>query len=127
MGRIRGIFSILSILALPLSARHEFGGCGTTYETANEQLFHHRQSVRARAGALGSLKPLAVAPSAARDIGDIAILEDTDGVVARENEFNLDLKTLKFTPTVPDASRYRYEVADLGYDAAAAASGTALS
>ena len=44
-------------------------------------------------------EPMAVpAVSANRDAGNIAIIEDTDGVVARQNEFNLDLKTLRFTP-----------------------------
>src|SRR6266567_6974542 len=128
MRRLRSLLFLISVLAVPVIARHETGVCGTTAETANERLFLHRQSVRARSRALGLPRPLAATTlSAARDIGDIAIVEDTDGVVARENEFNLDLKTLQFTPAVPDASRYRYAVVDVDYDATAAASGTPLA
>src|SRR5262245_30104184 len=96
---VRYLFLMMPMLALPALARHETGICGTTHETANERLFVHRQSMRTRVQARAQTP----APSAARDIGEIAILEDSDGVVARENAFNLDQKTLKFTPALPDA------------------------
>src|SRR5438270_11486448 len=90
---------IIASSGVPLLARHAVSICGNTRETSNETTFLHRQSMRVRA----RLRPLAAAPapvSANRDIGDIAIVEDSDGVVARQNEFNLDLKTLRFTPAV---------------------------
>ena len=59
-------------------------------------------------------------PAANRDTGNIAIIEDSDGIVARQNEFNLDFKTLHFTPG------YRYSVVDGGYDEAAASAGAPL-
>ena len=66
----------------------------------------------------------AAAVSANRDAGNIAIIEDTDGIVARQNEFNLDLKTLRFTP---GTSGYAYAVLDGGYDETAASSGAPLA
>ncbi|MBZ5725924.1 MAG: hypothetical protein LAP87_13110 [Acidobacteriia bacterium] len=120
------LFCILALLAAPVSARHEVVVCGTTRETANETLFLHRQAVRARqAGGIQALA--AAAPSANRDNGDIAIVEDTDGVVARQNQFSLDNNTLTFTPTAPNAAHYRYAAAAGGYDAAAASGGAPLA
>src|SRR4051812_26779115 len=117
------LFFFLSIVA-PLYARHEIALCGTTAETSKEQLFLHRQSLRARARS----RPLAAtAPSANRDIGNIAIIEDTDGVVARQNQFSLDLKTLAFTPGNAGATQYTYAISDQGYDAGAASQGSPLA
>ena len=114
---------ILSFVA-PVSARHEATLCGTTAETGREQVFLHSQSMRARAG----LMPRAAAALPAnRDAGNIAIIEDADGVVARQNQFNLDLKTVLFTPVNASVASYRYSVSDGGYDAGAAAQGSALA
>ena len=111
-------------LVVPVSARREIALCGTTAETGREQVFLHRQSLRARAG----LSPRAASPPAAnRDAGNIAIIEDTDGVVARQNQFNLNLKTVLFTPGGAGATSYRYSVSDGGYDEGAAGQGTPLA
>jgi uncharacterized protein (TIGR03437 family) len=115
---------LLVAFVAPVSARHEIALCGTTAETAREQVFLHRQSLRGRT----TLRPRAVAaPSANRDAGNVAIIEDSDGVVARQNQFNLDLKTLQFAPDTAAAARYRYSVSDGGYDDGAAAQGTPLA
>jgi hypothetical protein len=121
-------FLISTFLAAPVLARHEVQLCGTTAETANERLFLHRQSVRTRARAPFSPRLLAEPlPRANRDAGDIAIIQDNDGVVARQNQFNLDQKTLQFIPARASASHYRYEVIDQGYDAPAAAAGSPVA
>jgi uncharacterized protein (TIGR03437 family) len=109
--------------AFTYAHREAAGDCGTGRETVQERLFLHRQSVRARAGA----RLLAAPVSTARDIGDIAIVSDADGVVSRLNQFNLDHRTLTFTPSAPTAARYRYTVSEQGYDAAAASSGAPLA
>src|SRR5262252_6300562 len=106
---------VLPILVAPLCARHETAVCGTTTETSPETLFLHRQAVRARAAQARPLDAATPAASGNRDVGNIAIIEDADGVVARQNQFNLDLKTLRFAPT---GTGYRYAVSDGGYDAA---------
>jgi len=127
MRRFGPIALILVCLVAPVWARHDVSACGTTRETPNETLFLHRQAVRARAAR--SIKPLAAAAASAnRDIGNIAIIEDTDGVVERVNPFgNLDHNTLTFTPSAPNAAQYRYSVAQEGYDAGAASQGTPLA
>ena len=122
---MRALVAVLLSLAAPAFARQDFAVCGTTRESAKEAVFLHRQAVRARAAR--GLKPLAVsAPAANRDIGDIALIEDADGVVARQNPFDLDNQTLAFTPTSGKAGSYRYSIADQGYDAEAAGAGFPL-
>jgi uncharacterized protein (TIGR03437 family) len=111
------VATVLVFLAgLPASARHETDGCGTTLETRAESRFRHRMA-RLRA------RPLSASP-AAQDVGNIAIIGDDDGAIARPNDFSLDLKTLHFSFT---AGTYTYTVSDQGYDAAAAASGTPVN
>lgn len=94
--------------------------CGSTRESASQSLFLHRQARRARA---------ARAASAAtnQDAGDIAIIQDVNGVVEQQNQFNLDGNTLTFTPVSTSAAQYRYSTAAQGYDAAAAAAGAPLA
>ena len=58
-----------------------------------------------------------------RDIGNIAVMEDSGGVVERLNQFNLDNSTVTFTPVVSDASRYRYTISGQSYNAPAASDG----
>ncbi len=120
---------VFACLVAPVWARHNVSACGTTRETPNETLFLHRQSVRARTARL--LKPMeapaAAAPSANRDIGNIAVIEDAGGVVERLNQFNLDNNTLTFTPAAANAAQYRYSVAPQGYDSGAASQGTPLA
>src|SRR3954469_20858021 len=114
MRRFPGLLLCLAVTAV---ARHDVNVCGTTAETPGERLFLHRQAARARQGP----RPLAVpAASRNRDIGNIAVIEDADGIVVRQNEFNLDGKTVRFTPS---PAGYRFAVLDGGYDAAATASG----
>src|SRR5690349_18510671 len=115
---MRRFTGLLLCLAAAAVARHDSSVCGTNAETPNERLFLHRQALRARKG----LRPRAV-PTASRnrDIGNIAVIEDADGIVVRQNEFNLDGQMLRFTPS---ASGYQYSVLEGGYDTSAAASGS---
>src|SRR5689334_6231654 len=115
-----GVLVVFCAAAFPAFGRSQGAACGTTAETAGERLFLHRQALRARRGA----RPLAAAVSANRDAGNIALIEDADGVIVRQNEFNLELHTLRFTP---GPGGYRYEIADGGYDEAAASSGDPLA
>src|SRR4249919_3872068 len=96
---------IIALCAVPSVARHEVAGCGTNGATAAEVMFLHRQAERMRAGRPKARAAAAV--SGNRDIGNIAIIEDSDGVVEKLNQFNLDSQTLTFTPSAGSA-RYRY-------------------
>src|SRR5882724_8722835 len=105
---MRRLGSLLLLFSAIASARQDAPGCGSTRDTAAEQLFLHRQAARARRSRPAPLAST-LAP-ADRDIGNIAIIEDSGGVVEKLNQFNLDGSTLTFTPVTPDASRYRYAV-----------------
>src|SRR5712672_1394301 len=105
MRRLGSLLLFFSAVAL---ARHDAPGCGTTRDTGAEQLFLHRQAARARRSRPAPLAST-IAP-ADRDIGNIAIIEDSGGVVEKLNQFNLDGSSITFSPTAPDASRYRYAV-----------------
>src|SRR3954465_5182726 len=111
MRRFTGFLLCLPVVAF---ARHDSDICGTSAETPGERLFLHRQAARARKGP----RPLAAgAATRNQQHRNIAIIEDGDGIVVRQNEFNLDGKTVRFTPST---AGYRYAVLDEGYDAAAA-------
>jgi uncharacterized protein (TIGR03437 family) len=126
MRRFSTFWLIVFFVAAPVWPRHDAAGCGTTRENSTEALFLHRQAVRARRS---RPRPMAAAAAASgnRDIGDIAIMEDADGVVERINQFNLDNNTVNFTPSAAGAAHYGYTVAAGGYDAGAAAQGSTLA
>jgi uncharacterized protein (TIGR03437 family) len=112
---------IALLCVMPAPARQLEGGCGTTRETARQSLFLHRQIRRHLAPRM-----LAAPRAADSDSGNIAIIQASDGVVDRLNQFNLDSNTVTFSPSGANAAQYRYASASAGYDAGAAANGTAL-
>ena len=114
--------ALFVLLTAPVFARHNDAICGTTRETSKEPLFAHRQILRARAAR--GLSALDAAPQSNQDIGNIAVIHDSGGVVERVNQFNLDQNTLLFTPV---AAGYQYAVTAQGYDGAAASAGTPLA
>lgn len=112
-------------------ARQNPPGCGTHAQRTKEELFLHRQHVRrlARQGRIG----VAAAPAAegtssiTRDAGNIAVIEDTGGIVGQLNAFDLDRMTVRFFPTTADVTRYRFEArADDSFDPAPANKGVLL-
>jgi hypothetical protein len=115
-------------------ARQDRLSCGTHDLRAREEFHLHRESDKTRLKRTKRLGVAAVAGerqiggvSVRPDIGNIAILDDSDGVVARRNPFNLNQRTLKFIPVGAGAGKYRYELAEESYDATAAANGTVVS
>ena len=123
MHRFRFLCAVLAVTAVPVAARHDTGVCGTTAATPAEVMFLHRQAERARASRRRPLAAVA-AISNNRDIGNVAILEDSDGVVEKLNQFNLAAATLTFTPAGGTSARYRYEYSALGFDSTAATQGS---
>ena len=105
MHRFGFLCVVLAVTATPVAARHDTGVCGTTAATPAEVMFLHRQAERARAA---RRRPLAAAAaiSTNRDIGNVAILEDGDGVVEKLNQFNLAASTLTFTAAGGGSSIY---------------------
>ncbi len=111
----------IAMIVAPVMARHDAAGCGTTGTTPAEVLFLHRQAERARAA---RFRPLAATASTNRDIGNVAIIENRDGVVETLNQFDLDNATLTFTPAAGGTPGYRYAVSGPGYDNGAADQGS---
>ncbi|MDR3699382.1 MAG: hypothetical protein P4L56_07085 [Candidatus Sulfopaludibacter sp.] len=105
MRRYRPVSVLLAAcLAAPAWPHQPGGGCGSSRETLNESLFHHRQTVRARR-AQGRV---AIPSPANSDAGNIAVMQAVDGVVEPQNQFNLAGSTLIFTPVPGAATQYRY-------------------
>ncbi|MEP7365493.1 MAG: hypothetical protein ABI972_19745, partial [Acidobacteriota bacterium] len=111
--------------ALLLDARQDWVACGTHSLSNQEAIALHRTATAQRKPSTIRTRAAGI-DSVARDIGNIAILEDSDGVVARRNTFNLNARTLRFLPQAPSAA-YIYETAANSYDAAQAAAGAVLS
>ncbi len=122
---------LAALLASNLPARQDQAVCGTHRDKWQEAAYLHRQAeARRLARKLEGAAPglaLAATRSAAQDIGNIAILEDGDGVVERMNSFNLNGRTIAFQPVNQTAARYRFETREASYDAGAAAAGTPLT
>jgi uncharacterized protein (TIGR03437 family) len=116
-------------ISLPFCAfpRQDGAVCGTHAEIAKEQIYLHQRSIQALAAA-GKLRPLGLAErSAAKDIGAIATLDDSNGIIARANPFDLDNKTLSFQPSAPSAARYKFTVSGSTYSGDDATNGTPLN
>ncbi|HXA51922.1 MAG TPA: hypothetical protein VNV86_16515, partial [Candidatus Acidoferrum sp.] len=122
MRRLGSLVLLLAALGPPVCARHDTASCGTTRDTPAETLFLHSQSARTRRARLAA-SAATPAPND-RDIGNIAIIEDSGGVVEKLNQFNLDQSTVTFTPTAADASSYGFAASGATYETAAASQGT---
>lgn len=117
----------LLCLWAPAPARQDRVVCGTHREKWREELHLHRSAERVRVMRMKQSGLQAQPARAAKDLGNIAILSDGDGVVAQRNEFNLVYQTLSFLPSTSDASAYRFRVRENTYDPALATDGTPLS
>lgn len=124
MTKFNPALALLLSVAL-LHGRQETRSCGTYADKWREEVHLHRQAVRS-----GSkrLRAASAERSAVRsDVGNIALLDDTDGVVARRNLFDLNGRTLSFLPTSTAAVRYRFELGANTYDQNSALAGTPLN
>src|SRR5262247_3816077 len=96
----------LLLLSSVVSARQASSICGTTRDTNSERLFLHRQAMRARRARVAA--QATTVPTADRDSGNIAIMEDSGGIVEKLNQFNLDGGGITFTPGGANPASYRY-------------------
>ncbi len=99
------------------SAKLPVDQCGSHAGRAHEEVFLHRQHAAARA----RLKLPAATAAGNQDIGQIAVIDDSGGVIGRRNPFSIDGKTLVFTPG--------YSVSTMGdsFDSTAATSGALIA
>ncbi|MEK7404894.1 MAG: hypothetical protein AAB225_07275 [Acidobacteriota bacterium] len=134
---MRRLFHLLPLFWVLLSgqasARQDQVACGTTREKWKEELHLHRRAEGLRrspglrrqgTAAVPGPADAAAAARQAPGYPDLVVMDDSEGVVARRNEFNLDQRTLTFWATTAPGARYRFGVGENSYDSTAAASGT---
>ena len=123
MHRPSAIF-ILTLASTPFCGwgRQDPQTCGTHTMRGREEMFLHRAFAAHRAVRAASSQT----PAADRDLGSIALIEDSGGVVGRRNPFTLAQRTLSFLPSGPSASSYGFQLSGDSYDASAASSGTLI-
>jgi hypothetical protein len=121
--RLSAVFFVSLVLVEQGSARTEPSVCGTYRDRGLEEVHLHRRLTAARKFQSRAATASPARP-ASRDIGDLAIVEDSGDLVARRNDFNLDRRTVQFQPTGPAA--YTFAAADPSYDADAASNSAPL-
>ncbi len=131
---MRLFLSVLTVFLLTgsnLPGRQITSVCGSHPDRWREELALHKKAVERRAKLAGAIGVASadVAPvrPATRDSGEIVLMEASDGVVSRRNDFDLDARTIAFQPSDVQASGYRFTVMSGGYDAGEAAAGTVIS
>jgi hypothetical protein len=125
------ILIVALVAVVPLYPRSEERGREADLQSPLNTLLVHRQNQAARAArGLPGLDTAALRASRGRvnvlalpDRGNIAVVDNGDGVALPALPFDLDNKTLRFLPADGAAGAYRYEVEDGGYDPAAASQG----
>jgi uncharacterized protein (TIGR03437 family) len=98
--------------------------CGTEPGGTLNTLFLRRQ-VRARQTRAALTGEGIRAPRP--DLGNIAIVDDSEGVVLRPNQFDLHRRTVRWLPAGPAAAQYTAVSEPLQYDSAAADTGSPLA
>lgn len=119
-GEVRTLPAWLLILAAVLSAAEPQVICGTSRELAREEIFLHRRSMANRQK-IGSLR--AITGPVGVDIGNIAVMYDSGGVLARRNPFNLGGRGINF---VPNGDGYAFETVAAVFDDGASTGGASL-
>ena len=122
MKKFNAVLVVLASIST-LAARQEQRSCASHADKWREELQLHQQS---NTGLRSKQAMGRTALSLHDDVGQIARLDDADGVVARRNPFNLNGKTVRFLPT-PDSGKYHVETAAASYDGAAADSGAPVT
>jgi hypothetical protein len=107
-----------------LAAKEPLDICGTWFGRVQQEAFLHRRHLLER---LNRPEPLAhtttSAPPFSRDFGNVAVIDDSGGVIGRRNVFDLDRRTVAFAPA---SSGYTIEVGEDTFDPAASQSGVRL-
>lgn len=111
----RALASLLLFLTSLSAASRPKSVCGT-YEGRTEAevaLSRFRDARRMREAARPAL----------RDIGEIAVIDDSGGVIGTRNDFNLEGRAIRFQPSNAAATAYRFTTLEGIYDDAAATDG----
>jgi hypothetical protein len=131
MRKLSSALAVLLTIA-PLPARQDTLACGTHAYRLDDELQLHRQAERSgkkrirRSAVALTGERFVEGKSVRADIGNIAILDDSDGVVVRRNSFNLHRRTLRFVPGTA-AAQYSYQLTEDTYDASPAVLATQIT
>ncbi|HYP08850.1 MAG TPA: hypothetical protein VER03_21645, partial [Bryobacteraceae bacterium] len=121
MHKFNRLLAVLACVSL-LPGRQLDRSCGTYHNNWREELHLHRSSAPKAKLRAGSKQAIKLLP----DLGNIAHLEATDGVVAQRNPYNLSGKTIRFVLQTGNRPTYRFTTTEGTYDAGAAASGSVI-
>jgi hypothetical protein len=121
--RPAAIFLLCLLFLTQSLARLEQSVCGTYRDRWREELHLHRNAAPKRPATAAVVR---AAPQTTLAVGDIAVLDDSGGVVARRNLFNLDQKTVQLSPVGGNSSIYTFQIANAGYDTTAASAGSPI-
>ena len=102
--------------------------CGTFPERAKEEILRSHLNTQRRElervfRKMAGLASTVEAKGAARDVGQVAVLEEDAGIISRRNLFNLNKKLLRFTPA---GLGYRIELTDSNYNTQEQVQGQAI-
>lgn len=100
-------------------------GCGTHAAGAAEASYLHARAETSRKTT--RVNRSAAARAANQDFGNIAVVDDSGGVVSSANPFNLNLRSIAFNPASAMAASYKLESSGYSYDADAAGAGLILA
>ena len=116
----------LLMAATLFAAREPALDCGTQPGRVQQEVFLHQRHVLARARARPEgLRATSQfnAQAINQDVGSVAVMDDSGGVVGRRNPFDLDRKTLQFKP---QGAGYNLTFGGDTFDLAAAQGGSRL-
>ncbi|HWR51047.1 MAG TPA: hypothetical protein VN428_08070 [Bryobacteraceae bacterium] len=126
------IAALCLLLVLPVWGRQDPSVCGTYRGRLQEELYRHKRNVAHRARLRSGTRSAGVGTAGVAagpvyatrpDAGDIAIVEASDGVVAVPNTFDLNGRTVTFTPSGANAAAYSVSSGPGSYDAQAETGG----
>jgi hypothetical protein len=108
-------------VAVPAQAKLVQQMCGTDGYQGLEAQAIHQSSLRSAA-----LKPTASpARPAVTDAGNVVVMDESEGAVARRNAFNLTGRVIRVQPVAPASTAYRFDsTTDISYETTPAVLGT---
>lgn len=115
--RILFLLFLIPALAIP---RGLDTTCGTTNDRRLDEILKHQQALLLNPKAAALKQSTTTLP----DQGDIAVMTEADGVVARRNVFNLQNRRIRFTL---ESGTYRFAASDATLDEEARTQGTRVT
>ncbi len=123
MSRLTLLLGALLLCVVPAEARREPRICGTHELKARQEHRLHATSLRSGIKRQRATTAAVVRP----DIGDVAVIDDSDGVISRRNPFTMGQRTLRFAPASQAARSYRFTAGADSFDSTVLAAGRKMT